>query len=160
LRILGLGKTPTDQVDADVFLLTERRPTMLPAPSREDSDTVAAGPGLLLTYDQRADGQLLRDLHDDKSGSWVPLKDMWLSRIAVQETAGALKYDLAIDQSGSGTPSVEAAGYTVNGLQPPLQALPPSADHTALMLVAGLCLAGLVVVGGVATGAARQGGAA
>ena len=44
---------------------------------------------------------------------------MWLSRVAVQETAGALKYDLAIDQSGSGEPSIEDAGFTVNGLKLP-----------------------------------------
>src|SRR5436190_1836242 len=29
LRILGLGKQPTDQVDADVFLLTDQTPTLL-----------------------------------------------------------------------------------------------------------------------------------
>jgi hypothetical protein len=154
LRILGLGKAPTEVVDADVFLLTERRPAMLPAPSREDSDSSGAGPGLLLTYDQRADGQLLRDLHDDKSGAWVPLKDMWLSRIAVQLSAGALKYDLAIDQSGAGEPSIEAAGYTVNGLQPPV---PSPSDQTPLLLVGALCVAGLVVVGGVAAAAAAPG---
>ncbi|MEP7054198.1 MAG: DUF2330 domain-containing protein [Actinomycetota bacterium] len=137
LRILGLGKLPTARVDADVYLLTEHRPAMLPAPDPVSNDgfgpqdlpfsaaVPSSPPGLVLTYDQRANDQLLQDLHDDKSGSWVPLQNMWLSKVVVQETAGALKYDLALDQSGAGKPSVEAAGYTVNGLRPPT-ALPSS----------------------------------
>ncbi|TMB94460.1 MAG: hypothetical protein E6J38_07790, partial [Chloroflexi bacterium] len=32
LRILGLGKSGQDRVDADVYLLTDARPQMLPAP--------------------------------------------------------------------------------------------------------------------------------
>jgi hypothetical protein len=44
---------------------------------------------------------------------------MWLSKVVVQQFAGALKYDLALDQSGAGKPSIKAAGYTVNGLRPP-----------------------------------------
>jgi hypothetical protein len=126
LRILGLGKQPTEGVDADVYLLTERRPVMLPAPTPQAAVDLnaefQAGLGLVLEYDQRANAQLLRDLHDDKSGSWVPLDNMWLSKIRVGETAGALKYDLAIDQSGAAKPSIEAAGYTVNGLRPPAPA--------------------------------------
>ena len=73
----------------------------------------------------------MRDLHDDKSGEWVPLKNMWLSRIVVQQTAGALKYDLAIDQSGWGEPSLKAAGYTVNGLRPPAPQPPSSSASPA-----------------------------
>ena len=33
LRILSLGKTATERVDADVYLLTDRRPALLPAPT-------------------------------------------------------------------------------------------------------------------------------
>ena len=115
LRILGLGKAPTARITADVYLLTERRPAMLPAPTPAN---LVTGPGLVLSYDQPANAQLLRDLHDDKSGLWVPLQNMWLTKVVVADTAGALKYDLAIDQSG-GKPSIEAAGYTVNGLPLP-----------------------------------------
>ena len=30
LRILALGKQPADRIDADVYLLTDRTPTLLP----------------------------------------------------------------------------------------------------------------------------------
>ena len=35
LRILALGKTATERVDADVYLLTDRRPALLPVPTGE-----------------------------------------------------------------------------------------------------------------------------
>ena len=44
LRILGLGKQPADRVDADVFLLTDREPALLPAPAA----------GLTLAHNQPA----------------------------------------------------------------------------------------------------------
>ena len=118
LRILGLGKQGAERVDADVYLLTEHRPEMLPKPVPVKLGRFEEGPGLILEYDQQASTQLLRDLHDDKSGSWVPLRSMWLSKLRVQQTAGLLKYDLAIDPSGAGKPSVRAAGYNLSGVRP------------------------------------------
>src|SRR3972149_1854242 len=44
LRILGLGKQAEDRVDADVFLLTDREPALLPAPAA----------GLTLAHNQPA----------------------------------------------------------------------------------------------------------
>ncbi|HZG96440.1 MAG TPA: DUF2330 domain-containing protein [Mycobacteriales bacterium] len=147
LRILGLGKSPTERVDADVYLLTERRPVTLPAAiSAERADRLAA-PGLVREYDERASGQLLRDLHDDKSGDWVPLEGMWLTKIRVDSTAGALKYDLAIDASGAGAPSVQDAGFTLNGLPTPTLPGSDSADVRRALTILG---AGLLAVGALA----------
>jgi hypothetical protein len=147
LRILGLGKSATERVDADVFLLTERRPVILPAAISEDKADGLDAPGLVREYDERASRQLLRDLHDDKSGDWVPLDDMWLTKIRVATTAGALKYDLAIDASGAGAPSVEDAGYTLNGL--PAPALPGS-DSSDARRALGILGGGLLLVGALA----------
>jgi len=41
LRILGLGHQPTDPVQADVYLLTDRRPALLPAPVGDGRHGVA-----------------------------------------------------------------------------------------------------------------------
>src|SRR5438034_9426790 len=49
LRILGLGKQPADRVDADVYLMTDSEPSLLPAP----------GAGLDLAYNQPASKLLL-----------------------------------------------------------------------------------------------------
>jgi len=117
LRILGLGKQPTDRVEADVYLLTDSQPTLLPGPRK----------GLRLNYDQAASKSLLNDLRSDAGMEWVP-KSAWLSKLSIDSKVGDLSYDLAIDADGIGEPSAIAAG-----LAKPLH-LPPGAlptDFTA-----------------------------
>ncbi len=90
LRILGLGKLPAERVNADVFLLTDRRPALLPAPS----------PALRLDYDSSASRSLLDDLRSDKGMDWIPAS-AWLTKLRVDAAAGELRYDLAIDAKGA-----------------------------------------------------------
>jgi hypothetical protein len=99
LRILGLGRQPTDSIQADVFLLTDQLPTMLPGLSKE----------LALTHSSAATKRLLDDLRADEGMSWVP-ESAWLSKVAVNATTASLRYDLAVDASGQGLPSRVAAG--------------------------------------------------
>ncbi len=102
LRILGLGHGAQERIDADVYLLTPRRPVLLPKAR-----------GLDLRYNQAASESLLNDLRSDKGMEWVP-SSMWLTYLGVDEQAGKLTYDLAVDASGRGTPS-----YVAAGLRPP-----------------------------------------
>lgn len=110
LRILGLGKKADDRVDADVYLLTDARPRLL------STTTIGKGRGsedtLAVTYDELASPLLLRDLRDDKTGSWVPSSG-WLTKVRVAGPAGTLTGDLAIDATGRARPSMVAAGYDV-----------------------------------------------
>ena len=106
LRILGLGKQAAEQVQADVYLLTENRPNLL------STTPIGDGKTLSLSYDQSATDQLLRDLRDDKTGSWVP-ESGWLTKVTVNGPAGSLTGDLAIDSAGVREPSMVAAGFHV-----------------------------------------------
>src|SRR5207249_3098142 len=63
LRILGLGKGAVDRVEADVYLLTDRRPALLPLP---------LGNGMSLVHSDAASASLLGDLRGDKGMGWVP----------------------------------------------------------------------------------------
>ena len=118
LRILALGKKATDRVDADVFLLTDRTPTLLPGP-RE---------GLGLLHSAPATDLLLNDLRSDEGMSWVPAK-AWLTKLRIDAAASSLTYDLAVDATGSGTPSRVAAG-----LQTPISpAVPAPAPETWML---------------------------
>lgn len=99
LRILGLGKQPNDLVEADVFLLTDSRPALLPAQRS----------GLNLTHSDAATESLLSDLRSDDGMGWVP-QSAWLTKLEIASSAGNLHYDLAVDTSGRGQPSVVAAG--------------------------------------------------
>ena len=99
LRILALGKQPADRVEADVFLLTDAVPSLMPG-SRD---------GLNLTHSQRASKSLLNDLRADDGMGWIPAT-AWLTRLRIDSRAADLRYDLAVDASGRGAPSPVAAG--------------------------------------------------
>jgi hypothetical protein len=102
LRILGLGKKAGGDVDADVYLLTDIQPALLPTP-------VAPGErGLVLERSEQASDLLLDDLRGDRGMNWVP-EESWLTYLRVDSDAGDLTYDLAIDASGAASPSEEDA---------------------------------------------------
>ena len=107
LRILALGKQPADRVDADVFLLTDREPALLPAP----------GPGLTLVHNEAATTTLLDDLRADVGMSWIP-QSAWLTKLQVDSAAADLRFDLAVDTSGENNPSLVAAGLELPDLAP------------------------------------------
>jgi hypothetical protein len=109
LRILAVGLKPAERIDADVFLLTDQRPTLLPGDS---------APGLVLDRQQRATPRLLTDLRTDKGMDWMP-DAMWLSYLKVDALPSQLTYDLAVDASGAGKPSPEAAGFETGQPIPP-----------------------------------------
>ena len=114
LRILGLGKQAVEPIQADVFLLTDRRPAMLPAAIGDTrvGDLIPRTSGMRLSRSEWASRQLLADLRSDRGMEWLPAKNMWLTFLEIDTTAGQLGYDLAIDASGAEQPSYVAAGLT------------------------------------------------
>jgi hypothetical protein len=99
LRVLALGKQSTEPVDADVYLLTDRVPNLLPA----------AGRGYTLERQGPASKQLLADLRSDKGMGWMPPEGMTLTHLIVSSNNRQLRYDLATNVHG-GRPSLVAAG--------------------------------------------------
>jgi Uncharacterized protein conserved in bacteria (DUF2330) len=147
LRILGLGHQPDDAVQADLYLLTERRPAMLPRPA------AAGDRGVALEQSGPASTQLLGDLRADKGMGWLPASGMWLSYLRIDTTAGALTHDLAVDASGRDRPSPVAAGLAAPAadVAGPGEETPPAPwlagwwPWAAVALVAPAALAGLVL---------------
>ena len=86
LRILGLGKQPNDRVDADVFLLTDSKPAILPGPRA----------GLTLAHSEKATDALLADLgsHSRMDSSTV------LGKVDVPEVVDRMLTRLAHIDSG------------------------------------------------------------
>src|SRR5439155_9200861 len=78
LRILGLGKQAPDRIQADVFLLTDGLPALLPGPQK----------GLALAFNQRASKSLLDDLRGDDGMAWVP-RSAWLTKLSIDTTASS-----------------------------------------------------------------------
>ncbi len=135
LRILSLGKAADDPVDADVYLLTDRAPTLLPA---------ATGDGLVLDHTAPASTSLLDDLRSDRGMDWVP-DAAWLMKVRIASRAGDLRYDLAVDDTGRGLASRVAAGLDMP-VAPPAPPVPP-AEGSLWVVGLGLVLASAAGVG-------------
>ena len=134
LRILGLGKAAQERVEADVYLLTDRKPALLPTPDGSN--------GLDLGYDQAASESLLTDLRSDRGMEWVP-SSAWLSKVRIDASAPQLSFDLAIDASGARQPSRRMAG-----LELPASVVQPdrSADFVRTLVALTFTIGG---VGGI-----------
>jgi hypothetical protein len=145
LRILALGKTAGEIVQADVYLLTDVQPALLPDPGSR----LAAG-GLRLANSEAASDSLLADLRSDKGMEWVP-QSAWLTKVEVNASAADLRFDLAIDASGAGQPSLKDAGLA------PFGPLPAPPSLLWVLLVAAVLI---VPLGGawLVAGALRNGG--
>ncbi|HEX2054689.1 MAG TPA: DUF2330 domain-containing protein [Actinomycetota bacterium] len=133
LRILGLGKQAVERIEADVFLLTERKPELL-LPDR----------GLVLERSEQGSASLIADLRADKGMSWIPESGMWLSYLRVDSTAGDLTYDLAVDVKGEEPSRVDAGLARIGSL--------PAAPSAGIPLWALTAVALLVAAAGVAAG--------
>ncbi len=135
VRILGLGAEADRRIEADVFLLTDRRPQLL-----------AGGPGLTLARSEQARSALLDDLRSDVGMEWVP-SEMWLSYLQLDAAAKDLDYDLAVSADGGQRPAFADTGV------PAPQAVPlgAAADGFPLWplyagIAAGLAVAAAMVV--------------
>jgi hypothetical protein len=136
LRILGTGKNANDRIEADVYLLTDRKPVLLPAPFAN---------GMQLEHSATASASLLDDLRSDKGMGWVP-EMAWLTKIGINASAGQLTYDLAVSANGT-VPSRVAAG-----LEAPANPTTPASNNSssqpiALMGIAILGLGSLLLIG-------------
>ena len=136
LRILGTGKNASDRIEADVYLLTDRKPVLLPAPFAN---------GMQIEHSATASASLLDDLRSDKGMGWVP-EMAWLTKIGINASAGQLTYDLAVSANGT-VPSRVAAG-----LEAPANPTTPASNNSssqpiALMGIAILGLGSLLLIG-------------
>jgi len=134
LRILALGAKAAQPIDADVFLLNDRTPAMLPVP-RGVPELGPAARGLNVQVSEPASAGLMTDLRSDQGMRWLPKSGMWLTYLQVRARASQLRYDLAIDASGRARPSPVDAGLA----QPGDTSVPASGNSLwGLWLAAGL----------------------
>jgi hypothetical protein len=138
LRILALGKTGQERVEADVYMLTDIKPALLPAPTGSN--------GIGLAHSAAASDLLLADLRSDRGMEWVPEK-AWLTKVRVDGFASQIGYDLAVDASGQGTPSRVAAGLMI----PPAEQVVRELASPRFGLALTVFLLGALVIVGLAT---------
>jgi len=107
LRILALGKTANEVVDADLFVLTDDIPSLYP----QVGDT----PGMEIVRAERANDQLLADLRSDKGMEWLPAHGMWFTALSLHTKAGSIHSDLSINGGG---PTSSPVHGTAGGATP------------------------------------------
>jgi hypothetical protein len=141
LRILALGAKGVQPIEADVFLLTGKRPSLLPVPDGDASPGPVAS-GLSVKKSEPASRLLLGDLRSDRGMGWLPSSGMWLTFLRLDAKAANLTYDLAIDPTGQGHTSVVDAGLAA----PTTSTSGSSSPVWPLVLIATLGAAALVAV--------------
>jgi len=149
LRILSLGRSPQDLIQADVFLLTDRAPAMLPqalAPNGTPNQQ-----GIIQERSELASTSLMNDLRSDSRSKWIPNGPMWFTYVKIDTPASTLTHDLAIDASGFGHPDPIAAGYAPTSVPVP----DANAARSLVWLGAGLALVALVARRRIQQAAAR-----
>jgi len=101
LNILALGKLAPEIVDADLFVLTDKAPSLSPH--------IWDMPGMELRAYEKVDPSLLQDLRSDEGMEWLPAEGMWLTAMTLHTPAGELAYDLSIDGGGPPLAAVPAS---------------------------------------------------
>ena len=134
LRILALGKAAAETVEADVYLLTDEKPAMLP-----NAGAFGESAGLILDHSAAASESLLTDLRSDAGMEWVP-DEAWLTKVVIDASAAELNFDLAIAASG-GRPSPVDAGLA------PFRQTPVPRPPVALYLALAAALVVAVPLG-------------
>jgi hypothetical protein len=92
LRILALGKNRVELVDADLFVLTDGKPSL-----GLNGTTL---PGLSIKASNQAGASLLQDLRSDRGMEWLPASGMWFTAMTLHTNAGNIDADLSIDGGG------------------------------------------------------------
>jgi uncharacterized protein DUF2330 len=90
LKILALGKSLNEIVDADLFVLTDHVPNFQPA----------VIPGMQIRHSGLASSQLLADLRADRGMRWLPTSGMWFTAMTIHTPAVNMRADLSIDGGG------------------------------------------------------------
>jgi hypothetical protein len=137
LRILTLGLKPTQTVQADVYLLTDRAPALLPQAVRPNGQPDQQG--MIRQVSEAASRSLLDDLRSDRRMGWIP-SSAWLTYLKIDTPASTLTNDLAIDASGYGHPDPIAAGFA------PAAPRLPAAWPASWVGVFGVILLALIAV--------------
>ena len=101
LHILHGAKADTEIIEADVFMLTPRRPQLL------------YGEGMTVNRSEWASDELLDDLRSDVDMEWIP-EGAWFTHLELNADAEDLVYDLAISVDEA-PPSFRDAGFAPIG---------------------------------------------
>jgi hypothetical protein len=137
-----------DPVNADLFLMTDHRPTtgeefgLFGIPSDSIGDQLPGAPGFTVQGQEWMNQRLHDDLAGDRNMSWVPV-NAWVTHLLLDAQSPTVTYDMTVAPNGimrlASLGTTPAAAAT----QPPAPAFAPHAGPNGRSMAA---LAGIAVV--------------
>ncbi|HEV7679261.1 MAG TPA: DUF2330 domain-containing protein [Candidatus Dormibacteraeota bacterium] len=141
----------SDPVAADIFLITDTRPSsgqeygLFGLGSSSVGDQLAGAPGLVVQQQETMPQRLHDDLAGDRNMSWVPSTG-WVTHLTLNAASPSVTYDMSVAHDGSirlaslGTPPSTAV------TQPPQPSFAPAPRMATTSLLALLALPAALVV--------------
>lgn len=95
-----------DPVDADLFLVTDQRPTtgeefgLFGIPSNSIGDQLPGAPGFTVQAQEWMNQRLHDDLAGDRNMSWVPV-NAWVTHLVLAAPSDSVTYDMSVASNGT-----------------------------------------------------------
>ncbi|HZS16182.1 MAG TPA: DUF2330 domain-containing protein [Candidatus Dormibacteraeota bacterium] len=137
-----------DPVSADIFLLTDSRPStgeefgLFGLPATSVGDELPGAPGFVLQAQEPMSPRLHTDLSRDRNMSWVP-GDGWVTHLVLDASSPTVDYDMTVSPGGDIRLVSFALPFSTSTPHPavPVSAYTPQAHIAASSLAALIALA-------------------
>ena len=139
-----------DPVDADIFLLTDTRPTtgeelsLFGIPTSSVGDALPNAPGFVVAGQKPMSDSLHNDLASDRNMSWVPSTG-WLTHLTLNAASPTVDYDMTVNPRGD-IRLVSFAAANAAPYQPQPHLSTPSFAALIGVVLGGLMLSAVLVL--------------
>jgi hypothetical protein len=134
-----------DPVDADIFLLTDKKPSsgqefgLFGLDAGSVGDTLSGAPGLVVQQQEAMPQRLHDDLANDRNMSWVPSTG-WVTHLTLNATSPSVTYDMSIAHDGSIRLASLGTSPSLAVTQPPAPQFTPTSRMATTSLLALLAI--------------------
>ena len=132
-----------DQVNADLYLLTDSWLTTGDGSAAQVGDELPGAPGFTVRFQEPMNASLHRDLSTDKNMSWVP-QNSFFTALRLEAVGHTVTYDMSVTRTGEMRLASMGAGPAAADLPPDPAFLAPS-DGTARTVEIALIAAGSIL---------------
>jgi Uncharacterized protein conserved in bacteria (DUF2330) len=134
-----------DPVDADIFLITDTRPSsgqqfgLFGLETSSVGDTLSGAPGLVVKQQETMPQRLHDDLAADRNMAWVPSTG-WVTHLTLNAASPTVTYDMSVAQNGGIRLASLGTAPSVAATQPPSPQFTPTSRMATTSLLALLAL--------------------
>jgi len=140
-----------DPVEADLFLVTDTRPSsgeelgFFGIPTSSVGDTLPGAPGFVVRQQERMSARLHDDLAGDRNMAWVP-RNAWVTHLTLDAASPTVNYDMNVGDDGVIRLASLGTAPDTGATQPPPAQYLPDPHPTAASIAAAVGI-GVVPLG-------------